>query len=138
MCCCAECVPASLRLPLRAENSRFRMNKTVPFRLVNAKYHFACLVDIGSDRKKDNDKRDGDIELFYAESRATMFSSCLVDRKFRATDDHFNFLRWNTDRLTSSCWMLKTCGFISMILVTILVVQVVSFVRVYLYRHAKE
>lgn len=127
MCCCVECIPASLRLPLRAKNSRFRMNKTVPFRLVNAKYHCSCLVDIGSDRKKDNDKRDGDIELFYAESPATMISSCLVGRKFRATDDRFNFLRWNTIVLQV---VAGTCGFISVILVTILVVQVVSFVRI--------
>ena len=105
MYCCIECIAACLRLPLRVENSRFRMNKTVLFRLVNAKYHCVCLVDIGSDRKKDNDKRDGDIELFYVESPAAMISSCLVDRKFRATDDRFNFLRWNTTvlRVVAGC-----------------------------------
>ena len=61
-------IPASLSLslslslsctPLHVEKSRFQMNKTIPFRLVNAKYHCASpSVDIGSRHKKNNDKCD--------------------------------------------------------------------------------
>lgn len=59
--------------PPRAEKSRFRMNKTVPFRLVNAKYH--CASPSIQDRavKRTMINATGDAGLFYGDSSRAAF-----------------------------------------------------------------
>lgn len=58
------------------EKSRFQWTKPFPFRLVNAKRHCAPTSMQVSNRKKNNNKRVGATELFYGDSRRTLFN-CL-------------------------------------------------------------